>query len=332
MEQEAIGLVVEGGGMKCAYNAGILDAFLDAGISFDYCIGVSAGSGNLASYLSGQRGRNLRFFTEYTHSPDYFGLRSLLKTGDLFGLRYIYGELTRPGGRDPLDYPAFRDNPAAYQAVVTNALTGQAEYYGKELIRPGDYRLIMASSAIPAACRPVELNGVPYFDGGLADAVPVRHALAWGCRRLVVILSKNRGYVRRPQGMRPLYRFACRRYPRIVEAIDRRHIAYNENLQDVLSLEQAGTVFLFAPSEPIRVGTYSMNEQAERDLYALGLRDFAARREALLEFLPSRLTRGRAAQSPEEPETGGLRDLPLSAESPLPNGSRREMPPADPQQ
>ena len=93
--QKKIGLVVEGGGMKCAYNAGILDAFLDEGITFDYCIGVSGGSGNLASYLAGQRGRNLRFFTEHIHSPKYFGLRSLLKTGDVFGLKYIYGELTR---------------------------------------------------------------------------------------------------------------------------------------------------------------------------------------------------------------------------------------------
>ena len=96
--QKKIGLVVEGGGMKCAYNAGILDAFLDEGITFDYCIGVSGGSGNLASYLAGQRGRNLRFFTEHIHSPNYFGLRSLLKTGDLFGLKYIYGELTRREG------------------------------------------------------------------------------------------------------------------------------------------------------------------------------------------------------------------------------------------
>ena len=95
MEKEKrIGLVVEGGGMKCAYNAGILDAFLDHGITFDYCIGVSGGAGNLATYLAGQRGRNLRFFTEHIHSPDYFGLKRLLKTGDLFGLQYIYGTLT----------------------------------------------------------------------------------------------------------------------------------------------------------------------------------------------------------------------------------------------
>ena len=287
-----IGLVVEGGGMKCAYNAGILDAFLDEQISFDYCIGVSAGLGNLASYLAGQRGRNLRFFTEHIHSPEYFGWKSLVKTGDLFGLRYIYGALTQAGGKDPLDFPAFLSNPTVYEAVVTNAITGKPEYFGQEHMKQDDYRLIMASSAIPAVCRPVELDGIPYFDGGLTDAIPVRRALAQGCDKLVVILSKNRGYVRKPQGMRPLYRRACRKYPNIVEAIDHRHLRYNENLNDVLALEQQGIAFVFAPSEPLHVGTYSMKESAERELYDLGLRDYAAQRETLRKFLVS----GRRSQ------------------------------------
>lgn len=283
--RKKIGLVVEGGGMKCAYGAGIMDAFLDEGITFDYCIGVSGGSGNVASYLAGQRGRNLRFFTDHIHSPDYFGLKSLLKTGDLFGLEYIYGDLTRRDGEDPLDFPALMKNPAEYEVVVTNALTGKPEYYGREMMRQDDYRLIMASSAIPVACHPVELNGTPYFDGGLTDAIPVRRAMERGCEKLVVLLTKNRNYVRKPQGMRGLYRRVCRKYPRIVEAIDRRHEVYNDNLRDVFSLEREGTAFVFAASEPIHVGTYSMKEEAERALYDLGLRDFAARKAELLEFL-----------------------------------------------
>ena len=280
-----IGLVVEGGGMKCAYNAAILDAFLDHNITFAYCIGASGGSGNLASYLAGQRGRNLRFFTEHIHSPGYFGLRSFLKTGNLFGLQYIYGTLTNSTGKDPLDFPALQKNPAEYEVVVTNALTGKAEYKGREAMAQDDYRLFMASSAIPAACRPVELEGVPYFDGGLADAIPADRALEQGCGRLVVILSKNRDYVRKPQGMRPFYALRCRKYPRVVSLIDHRHIAYNQNLQQVLELEREGKAFVFAPSRPIQAGTYSMNEQTEWDLYDLGMEDFSRQQEALAVFM-----------------------------------------------
>lgn len=280
-----IGLVVEGGGMKCAYNAGILDAFLDEGIYFDYCIGVSAGAGNLASYLAGQRERNLRFFTEHIHSPDYFGLKSLLKTGDLFGLQYIYGELTNSKGKDPLDFRALLQNPTDYQAVVTNALTGKPEYFGKGSMKQDDYRLIMASSAIPVVCHPVKLNGVPYFDGGIADAIPVRHALEQGCDRLVVILSKNRDYVRKPQKMHFVYSHACRQYPKIVAAIQNRHISYNQNLKDVFALEREGKAFVFAPSQPIHVGTCSMKEDAEREIYDLGMNDFGRLCERLKQFM-----------------------------------------------
>ena len=284
-KKEKIGLVVEGGGMKCAYNAGILDVFLDHQITFDYCIGVSGGAGNVASFVAGQRGRNIRFFTEHIHSPQYFGVKSLLKTGNLFGLQYIYGDLTNTTGKDPLDFPAIMKNPAEYEVAATNAVTGEAEYFGKEDMKQDDYRPIMASSAIPAACRPVEINGVPYYDGGISDAIPVRRALEKGCDRIVVILSKQRDYVRKPQGMRFLYSTLCRKYPKIIEDIDRRHITYRENLQEVFDLEKKGKAFVFAPSEHVKVGTYSMDEKTERILYDLGVKDFSDQEEALKRFI-----------------------------------------------
>ena len=284
-KKEKIGLVVEGGGMKCAYNAGILDVFLDHQITFDYCIGVSGGAGNVASFVAGQRGRNIRFFTEHIHSPQYFGVKSLLKTGNLFGLQYIYGDLTNSTGKDPLDFPAIMRNPAEYEVAATNVVTGEAEYFGKEDMKQDDYRPIMASSAIPAACRPVVINGVPYYDGGISDAIPVRRALEKGCDRIVVILSKQRDYVRKPQGMRFLYSTLCRKYPKIIEDIDRRHITYRENLQEVFDLEKKGKAFVFAPSEHVKVGTYSMDEKTERILYDLGVKDFAERQEELKDFL-----------------------------------------------
>ena len=284
-KKEKIGLVVEGGGMKCAYNAGILDVFLDHQITFDYCIGVSGGAGNVASFVAGQRGRNIRFFTEHIHSPQYFGVKSLLKTGNLFGLQYIYGDLTNSTGKDPLDFPAIMKNPAEYEVAATNAVTGEAEYFGKEDMKQDDYRPIMASSAIPAACRPVVINGVPYYDGGISDAIPVRRALEKGCDRIVVILSKQRDYVRKPQGMRFLYSTLCRKYPKIIEDIDRRHITYRENLQEVFDLEKEGKAFVFAPSEHVKVGTYSMDEKTERILYDLGVKDFSDQEEALKRFI-----------------------------------------------
>lgn len=283
--KQKIGLVVEGGGMKCAYNAGILDAFLDNHISFDYCIGVSGGAGNVASFVAKQRGRNLRFFTDYIHSSKYFGVKSFLKTGNVFGLQYIYGELTNSTGIDPLDFSTIMENPTRYQVVVTNALTGQAEYFSKEDMKQDDYRYIMASSAIPVVCKPIIINGVPYYDGGISDAIPVEHAFKEGCDKLVVILSKPRDYIRSPQKMRLIYSRACHQYPEIIEAINERHITYQKNLKEVFDLEKAGKVFVFAPTKKYKVGTYSINENVERQLYELGMTDFLTQQEMLKSFL-----------------------------------------------
>ena len=199
MTMSKIGLVLEGGGMKCAYTAGILDAMMDNGVTFDYCIGVSAGSANGVSFVAGQRGRNIRFYTEHINEKGYFGLSSFLKTGNLFGLQYIYGTLTNSGGADPLDFDAFMKSPMEYWLVATDAQTGKPTYFSKKDMHKDDYRHVMASCAIPAVCRPVEINGRFYYDGGVSDSIPVQKAMDDGCDKLVVILTKPYDFVKEPE-------------------------------------------------------------------------------------------------------------------------------------
>lgn len=280
-----IGLVAEGGGMKCAYSAGVLDAFLDHNISFDYCIGVSAGAANEASYLAGQRGRNLRFYTEHIADPEYFGAKSFLKTGNLFGLQHIYGTLSNSDGIDALDFPAMQANPAEYYVVATHAETGKPVYFSVDEMMQDDYRHIMASCAIPAVCRPVEINGQHYYDGGVSDAIPVRRAMRDGCDKIVVILSKERDYVKAPEKHRPTYSVLCGKYPYVVRALNNRHRMYKRCQDDLYRLEQAGRAFVFAPDTPLKRGTYSMDCEVEQKLYDLGLQDAARYAEQLKAFM-----------------------------------------------
>lgn len=280
-----IGLVVEGGGMKCAYSAGILDAFLDEHISFDYCIGVSAGSANVLSYLAGQRGRNRRFYVEHIGEPMYFGLRSLLKTGNLFNLEYIYGALSNSDGADPLDMEAILKNPAEYELVATDAVTGEAAFFSKHDLRQDDYRHVMASSAIPAVCRPVEIDGHYYYDGGISCSIPVKRALEQGCDKVVVISSKPRDYIKNPEKFKWLYSLVCRKYPKAVQDMNTRHIMYRECQKLMFELETQGRGFIFAPSQALKMSTYAMDKEANQQLYDLGLRDFSESREKLLAFM-----------------------------------------------
>ena len=280
-----IGLIVEGGGMKCAYSAGVLDAFLDAHINFDYVIAVSAGAANAASYLAGQRGRNLRFYTDWTHDPWYFGLKSYLKTGNLFGLHYIYADLTNSTGKDPLDFPALLANPTEYWMVVTDAATGTPVYFPKSALHQDDYRCIMASCALPAACKPIEIDGGLYYDGGVSDAIPVQRALTDGCDKVVAILSKPRGFVKKPEGMRLFYSTMCRRYPNTVKALNERHLMYAKSQKYLYDLEKDGKAFIFAPSVPPKMSTYTMDRAVEQQLYDLGLQDYHTAEKALQGFM-----------------------------------------------
>lgn len=280
-----IGIIVEGGGMKCAYSAGVLDRFIDDQITFDYAIGVSAGSANLASFLAGQRGRNRRYYTQHPNDPEYFGIRSYLKTGNLFNLQYIYGTLTNENGKDPLDYDAFAASPTDFRIVATDAETGHPHYFRKSQIHRNDYRIIMASCALPAACRPQTVNGRKYFDGGVSDSIPVARAFHDGCDKVVIILSKPRNFVKTPEEHRLFYTLSCFRYPRIVRDLDHRHIMYRECQDTMFAMEQQGKAFLFAPSAPPEMSTYTMDTKIEEELYQLGLRDYAALHDSFLEFM-----------------------------------------------
>lgn len=281
------GLIVEGGGMKCAYSAGILDKFLDDSIAFDYCIGVSAGAANTLSYLAGQRGRNLRFYTVHLDDPRYLSVRSLLRTGNLFGLQYIYGTLTNSDGADPIDYDAIMKNPAEFYMPATDALTGKAAYFSKFDIVRDDYRTIMATCALPAFCRPVNVNGHFYYDGGVADSIPVHHALEHGCDKVVIILSNPRDFVKQPEAHRPIYKRMLRKYPKTIEGIDHRHINYQASIDLSDRLEKEGRALIFAPSRHLPLGTFSKNAALEQQLYNLGVSDYEAKAATLQDFLKS---------------------------------------------
>ncbi len=269
-----LGLVVEGGGMKCAYSAGVLDRLLDDHVDFQYVVGVSAGAANAASFVAKQRDRNNRFYTKHCKEKGYFGIRNYIKTGDLFGLDYIYGTLSNSTGDDALDYIAMMNNPTEFEIVATNASTGEAEYFSKYDMAQDDYEIIKASSCMPACCHVRKINGNYYYDGGVKDSIPVERALEKGCDKLVVILSKPRGFKMKPQGMKRVYSFQCRKFPKIVELLNRRHIDYMKQYNEVFELEKEGKAFVFCPSEFSKVGTYKMNAEGNQRLYDSGILDY----------------------------------------------------------
>ena len=255
-------LLCEGGGQLGVYGVGALRCFFDNGVTFPYYIGVSAAAANLASHLAGHRDRTLRFYAQYAARREYMGLGCWLRGGSFADLNYIYDTITGPGGEDPIDYDTLCACPDQLRVVATNAATGRAEYFGNEAFAGRECRVLMASCALPVYCRPVALGGQFYFDGGVADSLPVERALAEGCQRVVAILNRPPGYVKAPEKGQSLYSLLLRKSPAVAEALRRRHENYMRSLRILERMEREGQAVLIRPEEALPMHTFTRKPSA----------------------------------------------------------------------
>lgn len=266
-----IGMVLEGGGMRGLYTVGVLDTLMDKGFAPDYVIGVSAGAGNGVSFVSGQRGRAYRVDTAYLRDRRYLSLHNFVTTRSLFGMEFIFDDI--PGKYDPLNYAAFLAAPMAFVTGVTDVRTGRPAYFGKQPTMAAQGRLLRASAAIPLFSPAVEFEGRLYLDGGTADPIPVRRALEDGCDRVLVVLTRDRAYVKPPAGHARTYARAFREYPAMAELIGRRHTLYNDTRAWLWQLEKEGRAVVIAPRDPLPIGRFTRSRRALDEAYALGRRD-----------------------------------------------------------
>lgn len=266
-----LGLIDVGGGMRGAFTAGIYDYLMEQGVQpFDYLLGVSAGSANLVTYMAGQKDRNFRFYTEYAFRPQYMSMKHFLQTGSYIDLDYVYTTLSGPGGEDPVDLEAMNRNPVRYEAVVTDAETGEPLYYDKSELSEGNFDVVKASCAVPGACRPYPVHGRLGFDGGVADPVPFRHALEMGCDRVVVLLTRPREYRRPPLKHQRAMEKMMRQWPNAYAALVRRAALYNEQVAAVMELEKEGKALLVAPTDISGMSTLTRDRDAVELLYRMG--------------------------------------------------------------
>lgn len=270
------GIIDVGGGLRGIYGAGVLDRCMDDGIRFDVCIGVSAGSANMAAFLAGQRGRNYRFYTEYAARREYMGAYTLATKREYIDLDYVYGTLSNEGGDSPLDYDALTENPAAFYAVATDAATGEAVYFTKTDLRRNQYRVLNASCAMPVACKPQAVGERLYYDGGVADPVPVEKALALGCDLLAVILTRP---VADPAENRVdllAAKLLEKSNPPVAALLRTRAERYRQGVSLALDLQKEGRCLVIAPADTCGVGTVTRDEEKLRRLYFGGYHDARA--------------------------------------------------------
>ncbi len=267
--KEKTGLVLEGGGMRRIYTAGVLDVFLEKGIAFDGVIGVSAGVVHGCSYLSGQKGRSIRYYKRYCRDWRFMSFLNFLLTGNMVGEKFCYHDL--PDRLEPYDYEAFKRSKTAFYATCSNVETGRPEYLQMTDMK-AHVDIMRASASLPCISRIVRIHGMKLLDGACTDSVPVRAFRRMGYEKNVVVLTRQEGYVKKPE-KNPMVRMRYFRYPRFVKAVEQRHLNYNKTVRYIHRLEKAGEVFVLRPSRELTIGRMEHDPKKLQWTYDLGRQD-----------------------------------------------------------
>ena len=274
-------LIMEGGAMRGMFTCGVIDVFMRHGITFDGAAGISAGAVFGCNFKSGQIGRPIRYNKKYCADPRYCSIRSLIRTGDLYGADFCYREL--PDELDVFDRKAFRDNPLRFYVGATDVSTGKPVYHlctdgGSE-----DMLWFQASASMPIVSRPVRINGSLLLDGGIADAVPYAFMEKQGYDRNVIILTQPKGYRKEP--VSGMMRIMLRKYPRIASAMADRHQMYNRQMQEIDQRETAGKSLVIRPPESLKIGHTEKNPEELERVYQMGVHEAEMRLEDIRDFL-----------------------------------------------
>lgn len=269
------GLVLEGGGLRALFTAGILDVMMEEGIIFDGIIGVSAGATFGCNYKSEQPGRALRYNLRFMGDSRFMGWRTFLKEGNLVSAEFSYH--TMPTELDVFDAETFAHNPTEFYVVCTDVFTGKPVY--KQIIE-ADYNgmeWLRASASLPIVSKPVEIEGNTLLDGGISDSIPLKFFQQKGFERNIVILTQPMGFKKKRTKLMPAFRIFTSRYPAIVKGMAERHLMYNTQLEYVKQQASLRNTLLICPPEPLPIGRTEQNEKKMKAIYQMG-RDIALTR------------------------------------------------------
>lgn len=281
--EPTVGVVLEGGGFRGMYTSGVIDVWMERGITATATVGVSAGATFGCNFKSKQIGRALRYNKKYCADPRYASLRNWIFKGDLFSRDFAYGEL--PWKLDVFDSATFAADPMRFTIVATDIDTGEPVYHD---LGPGDVtdiEWIRASASIPMVSHPVCLEGHRMLDGGVADSIPFQWMLDQGYDRTVVVLTQPEGYRKEPNNLMPVLRVWLRRYPNLVELLANRHERYNAQLDRLAQLEAVGRVFVIRPSESVKMPMMVRDPQILEHAYQIGRADAERALDALRAYL-----------------------------------------------
>ena len=262
------GIVMEGGAMRGMFTCGVLDVLMEEDISFDGAVGVSAGATFGCNLKSHQIGRAYRYNKKYCSDKRYHSIRSLVLSGDIYNVPFCYDEL--PHRLDKWDEKAFEENPMEFYCVATDVEKGAPVYHKCTDGRTGDLKWIQASASMPLVSRIVNIDGGKYLDGGTSDSIPLKFMEGKGYDKILVIETQPIDYIKGQQKLMPLVKAMYRKYPAMIECMDKRHLMYNEEKRYIREKEKAGEVVVIRPKSPLNINPIEKDPKEIERVYELG--------------------------------------------------------------
>ena len=277
-----VGLVLEGGGMRALFTAGVLDALLDVKeLDIDGIVGVSAGALFGANYVSGQKERAIRYNKKYARDKRYMGLHSWITTGNAVNKDFAFYEL--PFKLDVFDQEKFKESKIEFHVVMTNVENGQAEYVLiEDVFEQMEY--LRATSALPFASKIIEINGKKYLDGGISDSIPIDYCQSLGYDKIILVLTRPENSYKEDK-LNFLYKLVYRKYPNLVERLINMGKDYEVVLKKIKDLENENKIFVIRPPEVLKIGRLEKNEEKIQNVYDIGLNTGKKEIDNLLEYL-----------------------------------------------
>ena len=279
-----LGLTLEGGASRTYFSNGVMDALLKENIRADYVIGASAGIANATSYVSGQFGRNLKVGEEYMHDKRYMGFRHMLRPTNrsYYNLKFVFEEI--PNKYVPFDYEALNNAECETIAAVTNIETGETEYL-EVTADDKKWKEVIASCSLPIMFEPVKIGDKIYMDGGITNPIPVNRAIADGCDKNIVVITRERDYVKVKESGVKLATRSFKKYPKFVEALKNRVNSYNASHKRLVELEKEGKVFVFSPENTEGWGRTDSDPEKLKMMYDAGYKMVYDRLDELKKYL-----------------------------------------------
>lgn len=282
LEYEA-GLMLEGGGMRSAFTVGVLDYFLDQQIEFPYVATASAGALIGSSYIAKQRDRNTKLLEEIGKNQETISIKRLLQKRELFSMDFIFDKLANQ--LVPLEFDSFSQANSEFIIGTTEINTGKTVFYDTFETQKNLSTIIRASCSLPVLAPSVSYNDKQLIDGGVSDPIPISPLLEKGLKKHVVVLTRNKGYLKKPTKLNWFFKRFFKDKPELVKLLRNRHLIYNETMKRLLAMEQRNEVFIIQPEMPPKASRIEKSNQKLEALYHQGYQEAERKRQSLQSFL-----------------------------------------------